>query len=186
MALRNTPARWGGVAQALHWGMAGLILAMFALGLAAANWPLSPAKLELFWWHKSLGMLILALVLVRLLWRLTGPVPAPPPGTTPLERWAAAAAHGALYLLMVLMPVSGWVINSAAGFPFEVFGLVPLPSIVPKDPDLQGTAEAVHGALFLVLAALVVVHVAAALRHHRVRGNNVLRRMLPGRAGGGS
>jgi cytochrome b561 len=181
MGLRNTPERWGAVAQSLHWGMALLILAMFALGLAAENWPLSPTKFELFFWHKSIGILLLALVLARIAWRLANPAPALPPDATALERRAALAAHGALYLLMVLVPLSGWVVNSAANFPFAVFGVIPLPPIAPAGKEVQALAETVHSTLVLMLAVLVAVHVAAALRHHLVKGNDVLTRMLPGR-----
>lgn len=179
MTLRNTTRRWGTVAQSLHWGMAVLILVMVGLGLAAENWPLSPTKFELFYWHKSLGVLVLALVLARIAWRLANPAPAPPPAASPLERRAAAAGHWALYGLMLALPLSGWVINAAANFPFKVFGLVPLPAIVAPDKDLQALAETVHGGLVIALGLLVTVHVAAALYHHRARRDDVLVRMLP-------
>jgi cytochrome b561 len=165
--------------MAFHWGMAMLILMLLVLGVLAANWPLSPLKLKLFFWHKSLGLLLLALLPLRLLWRAFDVRPAWPARMLPLERRLAAAAHAALYALMAALPLSGWVINSAADVPFRVFGLWPLPALVPPDEAVKALAQGAHLALVLALLALLAVHVAAALRHRR-RGDGVLAAMLPG------
>jgi cytochrome b561 len=183
MPLRNTPQRWGAVSQALHWTTVLLVLALVPLGLLAANWPLSPTKLTLFEWHKSLGLLAGTLAVLRILWRLTGPAPSHPPAAPAWERRAAAASHTLLYGLLLALPLSGWVINSAANIPFDVFGLFPLPNITASDKGLQTVAENLHLGLVITLGLAVTLHVAAALRHHR-RGHDVLRRMLP--AGGGT
>lgn len=179
MLVRNTSRAWGAPAKALHWTIAVLILGLMVLGWAAASWPLSHTKISLFYWHKSLGMLVLALALLRVLWRLLNIRPGLPEQMPLLERRLAAASHVLLYLLPVVMPLSGWVINSAANFPFKVLGIWPLPALVPPSKTVQGLAETVHLSLFWILAALLVLHVAAALRHHWVSADGVLLRMLP-------
>jgi cytochrome b561 len=180
MTLRNTTAAWGGVAKSFHWIVAALILVQFGLGWVAEQWPRSLAKVELFVWHKSVGVLVLALVVARIGWRLFNPPPAPVPQVSVGERRAARAVHALLYVVIVAMPLSGWVINSAANFPLKVFWLFPLPAIVPPGDALKEVAETVHLTLFWILAALVAAHVAAALRHHFAARDDVLVRMLPG------
>lgn len=177
--LRNTDAAWGAVAKFLHWSIATLIFVQFGLGWVADSWHLSPTKLELFVWHKSIGLLILVLVVLRLLWRFANPTPALPVDTSVLERRAAHASHALLYALMVVIPLSGWVINSAAKIPFRVFWLFPLPAIVAPDKGLAELAKQVHFILFIVIATVVAVHMAAAFRHHWVKRNETLVRMLP-------
>ena len=178
--LRNTADSWGTPAKLFHWVMAGLILAQIALGLMAASWRVSPAKLELFFWHKSTGMLILALVALRLLWRLANPAPMLPPGMAAWERAAARLSHLLLYALMIALPVTGWIVNSASHVPFRIFWLIPLPAIVAPDEPTADLAALVHGGLAALLALALVAHVGAALRHHFVKRNTVLIRMLPG------
>jgi cytochrome b561 len=178
--LRNDAGSWGAPAKLFHWVMAALILAQIALGLMAANWRVSPMKLNLFFWHKSTGMLILALVALRLLWRLANPTPALPSGMAAWERAAAQLSHGLLYVLMIALPMTGWVINSASNVPFRIFWLVPLPAIVAPDKPTADLVALVHGGLFALLALVLVAHIGAALRHHFVKRNDVLTRMLPG------
>lgn len=178
--LRNSRDAWGSLARFFHWSVALLVLAQVALGLTAAGWRLSPLKLDLFVWHKSLGFLILLLVVLRLLWRLANPTPALPDGMSGFERLAARVSHGLFYVLLIFLPINGWVINSAANVPFSIFWLIPLPSIVAPDRVLAGNAENAHFVLFSVLALLVMVHAGAALRHHFVKRDNVLLRMLRG------
>jgi len=183
MTLRNDGEHWGGLAMGLHWVMALLIFVLFVLGWVAVSLPLSPSKLKLFYWHKSLGLVVLLLVGLRILWRLLDPPPRPVRGLAAWERGLARVAHLWLYVLMLLMPLSGWLINSAANFPFKPFGLFPLPDLVQPDKALQADFQLVHLTGFWLLAGLLVLHVAAALRHHFVKRNPVLRRMLPGRLG---
>lgn len=175
----TTPAAWDPVSKFFHWSTAILVVAMFALGWMAVTYPMSPAKLQLFNWHKSLGLLVLAWVLLRLSWRLTHRAPEPPDGSSRTEQQAARVVHGSLYVLMIAMPVSGWVINSAADFPLKWFGLFPVPPVVEPDKGLQDAASAVHFILFWTLLGMILLHAAAALHHHWIRRNNVLRRMLP-------
>lgn len=179
MPWRNTADRWGRMAQWLHWSVAGLIFALMALGWIAKFTPLSPGKLTLFYWHKSLGMLVLALVLVRLGWRARNPAP-PLPGNLPKwEPVMAHATHALLYVLMILMPVTGWLINSASGIPFKIFWVLPLPAITSVSTHLEHIFEVFHLVLFWVLAIVLLGHIGAALRHHFLLHNSILRRMLP-------
>lgn len=179
MRWRNSPDRWGSVAQFLHWSVAGLILALMVLGWIAKFTPLSPGKLTLFYWHKSLGMLLLALVLIRLGWRAGNPAPALPRNLPRWESGMAHATHILLYLLIVLMPVSGWLINSASGFPFKIFWMIPLPSITPVSEHLEHIFKLAHLVMFWVLSGVVAGHIGAALRHHFILHNSILKRMLP-------
>jgi len=178
--LRNASDSWGAPAKLFHWVMAALILAQIALGLMAANWRVSPTKIELFFWHKSTGMLILALVGLRILWRLANPTPELPAGMAAWERAAARLGHFLLYALMVALPVTGWIINSASNVPFRIFWLIPLPAIVAPDEPTADLFALVHGGLFMLLALVLVAHIGAALRHHFVKRNTMLIRMLPG------
>jgi cytochrome b561 len=170
---------WPAPVKALHWLVAVLIAIQVVLGFAAVAWRLSPAKLDLFVWHKSLGMLILMLVAVRVAVRAALRAPALPEAMPRWERHAARASHALLYALIVALPLSGWVMNSAANVPVRLFWLVLLPAIAPPSKALEAIAARAHLALLAVLLALVALHVAAALRHHRVLHDDVLRRMLP-------
>ncbi|HKK06231.1 MAG TPA: cytochrome b [Gammaproteobacteria bacterium] len=167
------------MAKSLHWIIASLVLAQLALGWLSVAWRLSPAKLDLFVWHKSVGLLVLLLVCIRVLWRLTNPIPRPPADMPLWERRAAHATHLALYAILIAMPISGWVINSTANIPFKVFWALPLPSIAPPDKVLEAYTKLIHLGLFGLLAALLIMHIAAALRHHLVRKDDILSRMLP-------
>jgi cytochrome b561 len=178
--MRNTTEAWGAPAKLLHWTVATLVLVQIALGWAAVAWHLSPTKLDLFVLHKSTGMLILLLMLVRLFWRWINVTPFLPAGMQAWERAAAQASHFILYLLLLLAPVTGWIINSATNIPFRMFWLIPIPAVADPDKALAETASRIHFGLFVLLVLVLVVHVAAALRHHYVVRDNVLARMLPG------
>ncbi len=170
---------WNGVAKSLHWLMVVLILALFILGWMATSWPLSPTKLKLFFWHKSLGITVLGLALLRILWRLTHGRPPLPLNMPRWERYAAEASHVLLYGFLLAMPLSGWIINAAANFPLKVFRLFTLPAIVAPDKALQSLAQTIHLSLFWIFASLLVLHIAAALRHHIILKDGVLLSMLP-------
>ena len=178
--LRNDVQSWGSLAKFFHWIMAALVLAQIGLGWTAASWRLSPLKLDLFVWHKSIGMLILALVALRVLWRLVNPTPALPAGTPVWERRAARISHVLLYLSMIGMPVTGWIVHSADNIPFRIFWLIPLVAIVAEAKETADLAALVHFAFFVLLSALLLVHIGAALRHHFIKRNDVLARILPG------
>ena len=173
--------QWHPVIKMLHWLMAFLVFVQFALGWLAEGWHLSPAKLDLFVWHKSIGMLILALVLVRIVARLIYRSPGFPAELSAREAWLARVNQFLLYALMLSAPISGWIINSAANIPFRVFWSFNLPDITGPDKELASAAELWHLRLFILLALLVLVHAGAALNHHLRKHNNILRNMLPGR-----
>jgi cytochrome b561 len=177
--LRNTVTGWGSVAKGLHWAVAALVLGQIALGWWAVSLPLSPRKLDLFVWHKSVGMLILTLMGVRLAWRLANPAPALPASAPSWERLAARVVHALLYALLVAMSLSGWVVSSAANVPFRIFWLIPLPRLVGPSREVAELFADVHLLLLVALSLLLLLHVAAAIRHHVVLRDDVLTRMLP-------
>ncbi len=177
--IRNSVDAWGGPAKFLHWAVALLVLAQFALGGAAVTWQLSPLKLNLFVWHESIGILILMLMGVRLMWRLANPTPNLPDRMPAWEKRLADVVHFFLYAVLMAMPLSGWVINSASNIPFRIFWWIPLPAIVEPDKAVAEVSARVHLLLFIGLSMLLLLHVGAAMRHHLVRRNGVLTRMLP-------
>lgn len=179
MNLKNTADRWGGISQLLHWMVAILILVMAYLGLTMGDLPNGPVKIKTYALHKSIGITILALVALRLLWRLYAGTPRPVPGSPRWQERIASLTHGAIYLLLFTIPLSGWVLNSAAGFPLRWFGLVNLPHIVGESHDLHELAEQAHELMFWVLALLVVAHAGAAFYHHIFQRDATLARMLP-------
>ena len=179
MTLKNTPERWGGVSQLLHWIVFALILTMAYLGLTMGDLPNGPDKIQTYALHKSIGITILALVALRLLWRFYAGTPRPVAGTPRWQERIASSTHWAIYALLLAMPLSGWVLNSAAGFPLQWFHLVNLPHIVDKNHDLHELAEEVHEIMFWMLAFLVVAHAGAAFYHHIFQRDATLARMLP-------
>jgi cytochrome b561 len=180
---RNAPPaaeRWHPASIALHWLLAPMILGSLGVGLYMTDLPFSPLRLQLYNWHKWAGVTILALSALRLLWRLTHRAPAEPP----MPRWqrrAAHAAHGALYLLFFAVPLAGWAYSSAAGFPVVLFGVLPLPDFVGADRELSEALKPVHRWLAYGLAAVVVLHVAGALKHQFIDRDGLLMRMMPAR-----
>lgn len=177
--LRNHE-RWGPVSQALHWTIALLVVVMATIGLALDELPRSPESFWVYDLHKSIGLLVLVLVVVRLGWRLYAGAPPPVPGLPRVQRIAAGATHGLLYALVLAMPLSGWLYDSASGLrPLEWFGQFAVPKLVGPDEDLAGDLHDLHEGLFTVLVVVVLAHVAAALWHHLFRGDATLARMLP-------
>jgi cytochrome b561 len=174
MNARYTPA-----AIALHWIVAFAIIANLALGVYTVDLPLSPRKLQLFSYHKWIGVTVLMLAAVRLLWRLGHPPPALPEGMPPWEKRAANASHVVLYALFFAAPLTGWLFSSASGFQTVYLGLLPIPDLLPKDKALADALRLAHKSINFTMAALIVVHALAGLKHHFVDRDDVLRRMLP-------
>ncbi|WP_116367053.1 cytochrome b/b6 domain-containing protein [Parahaliea mediterranea] len=172
------PSQWSAAGKLLHWLFAALILAAIVLALVAGEMPLSPTKLRVYIWHKSLGITVLALLLARVVWRLRATAPPQPAGLSSLNVRLAGAGHFALYVLMLLIPLSGWVLNSTADFPFRWFGMFAVPSLTGPDRDLQHAFESVHGTLAWLLIVLLMGHVAMAIGHH-LRSRDFLQRMAP-------
>ncbi len=179
MSIRNTPRRWGSLARFLHWLIVVMIIAQVILANIAEDLPLGVRKLAMFARHKSVGITILALAVIRLGWRALNPTPPLPDTLQPYERRLANFSHAALYFLLFAMPLTGWMMSSARWFPVSWFGFFQLPDFVPKDSSLYDAMKGIHDSLALALYALVSLHVAAALKHHFVKKDDVLRRMLP-------
>lgn len=177
-------SRYHGLAIALHWVLALALALMFGVGLYMADLPFSPLRLKLYNWHKWAGVVILALSLLRLLWRFTHRPPALPPKVeAAMPSWQAQAyhaTHGLLYALFFLVPLIGWAYSSAAGFSIVLFGVLPLPDFVQPDKALAELIKPWHEVSAFALAALAALHVAAALKHHWVDRDGLLQRMLPG------
>ena len=174
--------RYGVVAQVFHWLIAALIFVMLGLGYYMEDLPDDMRKLELYALHKSIGITIAALAALRLAWRLYNPPPPLPAAMRPWERWAAHAVHALLYLMLLVQPLIGFLQSNAANFPVVLWGVLPLPPLIGPDEPLAETLIGMHSIGGNLLAILVILHVAAALRHHFMLRDDVLRRMLPGPA----
>ena len=181
MPIKNTPEQWGTVSKILHWVVVLLVLLMAWIGLRMGDMPNGPDKIASYALHKSVGITILALVLARIGWRFYAGAPDGLPGTPRWQKRIASLTHLALYALLLAMPLSGWMLNSASGFPLQWFGLVNLPAITGKDHDLHELAEDIHEWLFWAMVTLVVMHAAAAFYHHLFQRDATLTRMLPAR-----
>lgn len=165
-------------AIALHWLIALGVFVAFPLGVYMSDLTLSPEQLKLYNWHRWLGISILMLAILRLLWRARHR----PPDANVMPRWqqlSRRAVHGLLYVLIFAVPLSGWLMSSAEGIQTVWFGVVPLPDLVGKDEALGQLLTDVHETLNFTLLGLVVLHIAAALKHHYVDHDSTLRRMLP-------
>jgi cytochrome b561 len=179
MAAATAAEKWGAIARLFHWGMLVLLAGIFPLGLYMADLPLSRQKLKLYALHKSIGLTLLALAALRLLWRAGQRRPTLPAMPAWQQR-AATAMHVALYALMFLVPLAGWLFNSAAGFPLQWFGQVNLPALAAANPGLKSLAHELHEVGAWTLAAFVALHAAAALKHHFIDRDRTLALMTPG------
>ncbi len=168
-------------AKALHWVIALMILGMLLLGFLIQDMSFSPQKLQWISWHKWIGVTIFLLVLVRIGWRWRHPPPPLPRQIPAWQRRAAHLGHLALYALMLVIPLSGWLMSSAKGVPTVWFGVVPLPDLLARNPELGEQLQLVHFGLNLTLIAVLLAHVGAAIKHHVINRDDVLRRMLPGK-----
>jgi cytochrome b561 len=171
----NSPS-YTRTAIALHWLVALLIFSAFPLGLYMADLPFSPAKLQLYAYHKWLGVTVLLVAVARLAWRVAHPAPA----MLEMPRWqriAAHAIHHLLYVLLFAIPLSGWLMSSAKGFQTVYFGVLPLPDLLGKNKELGDLLHNVHEALNYTLLALLGAHIAGALKHHFIERDDTLRRM---------
>ena len=169
-------ARYSRTAIALHWLLALMIIGSLSVGLYMTSLPFSPQRLKLYNMHKWAGIVILTLSAVRLLWRLSHRPPALPP----MQAWQARAAlitHAALYALFFAVPLAGWAYSSSAGFPVVLFGVLPLPDFVAVDRELASNLKLLHRTLAWSLGSVVLLHIAAAMKHQFVDRDGLLRRM---------
>ncbi|MFT4045131.1 MAG: cytochrome b [Solimonas sp.] len=169
----SAPARFG------HWLVALLIVAAYGVAWTMVGMKLSPAKLKLFNYHKWIGVTVFALAVLRVLWRLHRRPPPLPETMRAWERRTAEITHRLLYLLLFAIPLSGWLMSSAKGFQTVYLGKLPIPDLLAKNPPLGAALTEVHVALTWLLLGLLALHVAAALKHHLIDRDDVLRRMLP-------
>lgn len=175
--LKNTKNRYGSVAIFFHWVMAFLIIGLLALGIYMVQMPISLQKLKYYGWHKEFGMLALMLVIVRLTWRLRNINPSLK--TLPkLEEIAARIVHWAFYFFMFLLPISGWLITSAAGLPVSFFGLFVIPNIIAPNESQLLLFAFIHQWLGYALIALICLHVSAALKHYFINKDDIMQRIL--------
>ncbi len=171
--------RYTGTAVTLHWLIALLIFAAFPLGLYMHDLPLSPHKLRLYSYHKWIGVTVFLLALIRLSWR-TMHRPPPLPHTMPTwERLTAESVHYLLYILIVAIPISGWLMSSAKGMQTVWFGVLPLPDLVAKDKALGDFLLEVHEMLNFTMLGLLFAHIGGALKHHFIERDDILARMIP-------
>lgn len=173
------PTRYSRTAIFMHWLIALGLIGTFSLGFYMEGLPLSPNKLKLYSWHKWAGMTLLALAVVRLAWRMSHPAPRLPQSMSPLSQFSAHVGHWLLYVLMLAIPVSGWLMSSAQGFSVVWFGVLPLPDLVAKDAALGATLNTVHVVLNYTLVVAIAGHVGAALYHHFIKKDTIMSRMLP-------
>jgi len=198
MHVRNSTVRYGLIAVLLHWVIALAIISMWPLGwymvdlrhevLQSGDFSRFGELAFLYKMHKSIGLTILALSLLRLLWRVFNPAPPLPEGMAWYEIFASKVSHVAFYGFMIGVPLVGWLMTSAApgsdSNPNTYFGLFPVPDLAygpgARDEAVEGTLSEAHELLAIAMLALLVLHVGAALKHHVINRDTVLIRMLPG------
>ena len=177
--IRHTP--YHPLAVALHWLLGLALVGLFMMGLYMSDLPFSPQRLKLYNWHKWAGVVVLTLSFVRLMWRLRHRPPELPAALVQAmpawQRVAHHATHAGLYVCFFATPLLGWAYSSAAGFPIVLFGVWPLPDFVPVSEALAEVLKPLHKLSAFGMAALVVLHVAGALKHQLVDRDGLLRRM---------
>ena len=181
--MKDTADRYGPVSQAFHWLTVALFATQISVAFYMEDLPRGPDRLEWYALHKSIGFTILVLIVLRFVWRRLNRQPPLPKG---MERWQQTVAHGtqhSLYLVFILMPISGLVMSWAANYPISIYGLFTLPNLVAPSEALKEAMQETHEIFAWTVLVLVSLHVAGALRHHFMLKDVVLRRMLPGAGG---
>jgi cytochrome b561 len=168
------------IARLLHWTVAVLVLLMIPLGIVIANEWGGPAQQFLYNLHKSIGATLIPLVVIRLLYRLTHPAPPLPSDIPAIQQFAAHATHWALYALILVQPIVGYIMTSAYPAPVPFFGLFNLPAIWPENRALSEQLSVVHLYVGIAIAVVATMHIGAALYHHFVRRDHILMRMISG------
>lgn len=176
---RPAPQGYDKLQILLHWGVALLIAGVFSLALIFDDMPLSPAKFGLISWHKWLGIIVLLLACARLAWRIIRGAPKADAALPAWQRGLATGVHHLLYLLMITLPLAGWLMSSAKGYSVILFGKIPLPDLVGKDEALGHFFKEAHELMAWTLLVLVLLHAAAAIKHHVIDKDTTLARMLP-------
>jgi cytochrome b561 len=176
--IKDSPYHYGLISRALHWTIGILILANLALGLLFDKIPM-PTKIAVINIHKATGVTVLVLMIARLLWRLAEGFPREPDGLPKWQQILARAVHLAFYPLLIALPLTGWLASSAAGYPVNFFGLFTLPLLpIEKSKDISHLFNEAHSLLAYITIGLLVLHIGAALWHHFVEKQKIIRRML--------
>lgn len=179
--LKSDVNHWGSLAKFFHWATVVLILVQGTIGLVMVELPKRPSAIPVYSFHKSLGMTILAVAVLRLLWRAFDPRPAPPAGMPAWQTLAARYGHALLYVLVFAVPLSGWWFDSTTGLrPLYWFGLFHIPPLGGADPTYKNFAAETHESLFWLLMLVAAGHAVAAIWHQWIDRDDVLRRMWPG------
>jgi cytochrome b561 len=179
MPNQNSGTRYGAVAQAFHWIIAALVVTQFTLGWMAEDLPLGMHKLALLARHKSFGMTVLMLAVLRLLWRLFNRPPPLPLGMSKTQRFLARATHVAFYFLLFAMPLTGWTMSSAKNYSVSWFHLFTWPNLIGPNEHAFDLLRSTHVILSDLLFAIAILHILAALKHHFWDKDDVLVRMVP-------
>ncbi len=182
MSIKSNDQRWGGLAQALHWLSALLIIGMICIGISMVNFITDAGmRFDLYQMHKAFGFVVFAVIALRIIWRFFDAHPAAPESDGTALQFAAKALHFFFYLAILTMIVTGWMMVSKSIIPIPIsfFGLFDIPALGAPDAALEIKFKALHHVLGWFLTATILVHIVAALKHHWIDKDNVLRRMLP-------
>ncbi len=176
----NAKTKYSGFAMLLHWLIAGLVIAQWLISIRAEDAPTREESGAIMANHFALGVVIFAVVVVRLVWRQISPPPPQNPDHAAWERTLSRIVHFAFYALLLVMPIAGWIALSSFGEPISVWGLFQLPALpVPQNPDLGEQIFELHGASGIALLVLAAFHGLAALKHTFLDKDGTLYRMLP-------
>jgi cytochrome b561 len=178
--LKNTTNTYGIVAKGFHWVLFLMLGFSIVAGNFLASMPKGPEKLQAAGMHKSFGLIILALILARFVWRLINETPKEPDGTSAMQALLATAMHWLLYALMFAQPLSGILMSQAFGYPASLFGIVDFPVLIEKNIAIAKLLREAHGYIWIALVAAVIGHAGAAIYHHFIAQDDVLNRMTFG------
>lgn len=176
---KTAPSNYDALQIGLHWLVAILIACAFAFAWIFDDMPLSPDKFKMINWHKWTGITVLSLFIIRFGYKLIRGIPDVDASIPPMQRKIAVSVHHLLYLLMFLLPLVGWLMSSAKGFPVVFWGVLPLPDLVSKNEALADILKEAHELLAYGLLAIIGLHIAGALKHHIIDKDSTLARMLP-------
>lgn len=177
MLFKNTESAYGIIAQLIHWLMFLMLAGMVTAGFIMDGLD-GPTKIQVIGLHKATGITILTLATLRLFWRVLNPTPRLPLHMPGYQKFAAHAGHWTLYALMFFLPLTGWLMSSAAGFPVSVFGLFTMPDMIEANREMRHFFEDLHETGVIVFLVVAVGHIGAALVHHFYYKDNILKRML--------
>ena len=176
--LKNTQDSYGLITKIFHWLIAFAILGLITVGLSMTDMPSSPEKYELYGMHKASGVMVLMLVILRILWRISNKEVMPPKSLSNMMNIKKKIGHYVLYLFMLLMPISGILMTHFSSRDIPVFGLFTIPAAAVKDPQIAGLFHQVHVLGIWAFITVIILHIGAALYHHFVLKNNILKRMI--------